>query len=300
MQSDRILAGVALRLGAIVCLATMAALIKLAEAGGAGLAETLFFRQLCAIPLVVGWLAMGPGLGAIRTARPWAHVTRSAVGLVGMIANFGAVLLLPLAEATTLQFTAPIFATVLGALVLKEPTGWHRWGAVLAGFVGVLIVAQPGSGHIPLLGAAVGLFAAFMIAAVAILLREIGKTESAGTTVFWFSVLSVPPLGIAYLFDMRMHDPATWAALIALGLVGGAGQLMLTAALRLAPVSVVVPMDYSSLIWATLYGWVLFGTLPTVFTWIGAPMIIGSGLYIVWREQRRARAAVPVGQPPKG
>jgi drug/metabolite transporter (DMT)-like permease len=286
---DRIFLGLGLRLFAVFCLASMSALIKLAEARGAGLFETMFHRQFWATLLVAGGLALGPGLGSVRTARFGAHVSRTAVGLCGMVFTFGSVLLLPLAEATTLQFTVPIFATLLGALVLKEPTGWHRWGAVIVGFLGVLVVAQPGSGHFPLGGAVVGLLAALFVAIVAILLRQIGKTESAGTTVFWFSALSVPPLGLVYAFQLKAHDPATWAMLVGIGLVGGVAQLALTASVRFAPVSAVVPMDYSSLIWGTLYGWLIFGTLPTTATWAGAPIIIVSGLYIVWRERVRQR-----------
>lgn len=289
-STDRVLAGLALRLFAVLCLASMAALIKLAEARGASLVETLFYRQLCAIPVVVGWLAIGPGLASIRTDRMGAHVWRTVVGLGGMVFNFGSLMLLPLAEATTIQFTVPIFATILGALVLGEQTGWHRWGAVIAGFVGVVIVTQPGSGHIPLAGAAVGLTAALFVAIISILLRQLGKTEPAGTTVFWFSLLSVPILAVPYAFDLRAHGWEVWAMLVGIGMVGGVGQLALTAALRFAPVSTVVPMDYSSLIWATLYGWLFFAVLPTPYTWIGAPVIIASGLYIAWREHVRGRA----------
>lgn len=293
-HTDRVLTGLALRLFAIACLSTMSALIKFAETRGAGLVETMFYRQLCAVPLVMAWIAAGPGLGSIRTGRFGAHLSRTAVGLTGMVFTFGSVLLLPLAEATTLQFTVPIFATILGALVLREPTGWHRWGAVIIGFVGVLIVAQPGGGHFPFYGAVVGLLAALFVAIVAILLRQIGRTESAGTTVFWFSALSVPPLGLLYAFQFKAHDPLTWAILVGIGLIGGVGQLALTGAVRFAPVSAVVPMDYSGLIWATLYGWLLFGAVPTPYTWIGAPIIIASGLYIVYREQRLRRSASPV------
>jgi drug/metabolite transporter (DMT)-like permease len=128
-----------------------------------------------------------------------------------------------------------------------------------------------------------------------VLLRQLGKTESAGTTVFWFSVLSVPPLAVLLLiYGIHPHDAATWAMLIAIGMIGAVGQLALTAALRYGPVSTVVPMDYSSLIWATLYGWFLLGTLPTPYTWAGAPVIIASGLYIVWREHRRGQPQSPV------
>ena len=174
---DRIATAVALRLASAACLATMNAFIKLAEAGGAHLVEILFFRQALGIPLVAGVIALGPGLATIRTQRFGAHLVRTIVGLTSMTCLFIAVMLLPLAESTTLAFTVPIFATVLGALVLKEPTGWHRWGAVLAGFAGVLVVAQPGSGHFPFWGAVAGIAAAFLTAVVSILLRRIGRTE---------------------------------------------------------------------------------------------------------------------------
>jgi drug/metabolite transporter (DMT)-like permease len=245
----------------------------------------MFHRQLWAVPIVTAWIVMGPGLGSIRTKRFGAHLTRTAIGLTGMVFTFGAVLLLPLAEATTLQFTVPIFATILGAFVLREKTGWHRWGAVIVGFAGVLVVAQPGSGQFPLFGGFVGLMAALFVAIVAITLRQIGKTESAGTTVFWFSVLSLPPLGVVYVFQLQSHDWGTWLNLVAIGLVGGVAQLALTASVRFAPVSTVIPMDYSSLIWGTFYGWLIFGAWPTPWTWLGAPIIIASGLYIVWRER---------------
>jgi len=295
MPGDRILHGLGLRLVAILMLSTMGALIKLVELRGANLIEIMLFRQFFAIPFVLAWVMMGPGLASLRTRHFRLHVSRSAVGLTGMVFNFGAVMLLPLAEATTFGFTVPIFATILGALVLKEPTGWHRWGAVLAGFIGVLIVTQPGGSHIPLGGALVGLTAALFVAIVAIQLRQMGRTESPATTVFWFSTLSIPPLLIGYAFVAAPHDWQTFALLVLIGFVGGAAQLALTAALRFAPVSTVVPMDYSSLIWATLYGYLLFGVLPGPWTWVGAPIIIASGLYIVWRERRRGLVrATPV------
>ncbi|HEU0067103.1 MAG TPA: DMT family transporter [Sphingomonas sp.] len=287
MQTDRILPAIGLRLVSVVFLATMGALIKLAETRGAGLSEALFFRQAGAAVTVTAAIAVGPGLSSIRTARIRAHVGRAVVGLSSMACMFSAIMLLPLPESTALQFTVPIFATMLGALLLREPTGLHRWGAVFAGFAGVLIVAQPGSGHFPFWGAVLGLTSALLTALVSILLRQIGRTEATMTTVFWFSTLSVPVLAVPYAFGAQAHDPVTWAVLAGIGVAGGLGQICLTGALKLAPVSVVVPMDYSSLIWATLYGWLLFGVLPAESTWIGAPVIIGSGLYIVWREHLR-------------
>lgn len=286
---DRVMLAIALRLCSVVCFAVMGALIKLAEARGAHLAEAMFFRQTFALLPVTIFIAAGPGLASVRTERIGAHVLRTALGLISMCFVFGTILLLPLAESTTLQFTLPIFATLLGALLLKEQVGRHRWAAVVLGFVGVLIITRPGAGMASW-GVITGLMGALLSAGVSILLRQIGKTEGAATTVFWFSALSVPPTAIAFALTASAHPWLTWLLLALVGICGGIAQLFMTAALKFAPVSLVVPMDYTALIWATIFGYALFGVLPGWSTWVGAPFVIGSGLYIVWRERVRARA----------
>lgn len=290
---DRPLAGIALRLIAVLMLGLMFAAAKLAEARGAHFVEILFWRQGLAMPIAFVTLMGGAGLAGLHTARPGAHVRRMMVGLTGMACNFGAVMMLPLAEASAFGFTVPIFATILSALVLREPTGAHRWAAVAMGFLGVLIVLQPGGSHVAPAGAAVALTGAVLTATVTILLRDLSRTERTPTIVFWFSATSLIPLGIMLPFVWSSHDAGTWALLLATGIAGGLGQLALTASLRLAPVATVMPMDYSALIWSTLLGLWLFGTLPSPWTWIGAPIIIASGLYIVWREHRLRRAETP-------
>ena len=289
MPTDRILPAIGMRLLSVVIFALMNSAIKLAERHGASVSEILFFRQFGACLLVSGVIAAGPGLPSIATRRLPAHVVRAIVGLSAMAFTFNGIVALPLAEATTIGFTVPIFATILGALVLREPTGWHRWAAVAAGFVGVLIVAQPGGDHFPLWGAGCALAGAFGTASVSILLRQIGKTESALTTVFWFSALSLIPLSLFYVQAAQSHDLVAWVCLASVGIFGGLAQIAMTTSLRLGPVSVVVPMDYSSLLWATLLGWLVFNTLPAEATWFGAPVIVASGLYIVWREHVRRR-----------
>jgi drug/metabolite transporter (DMT)-like permease len=284
---DRIPAAIGLRLLSVGLFSMMNAAIKQAEAGGAALAEILFFRQFGAAVLIVSVIALGPGLASVRTTNMRAHVLRAVIGLSAMACFFTAIMTLPLAESTAIGFTIPIFATVLGALVLKEPTGKWRWGAVLGGFAGVLVVTQPGGGQIPLWAAGVALLGCFLTANVSILLRRMGRTESTGTTVFWFSVLSLVPLTPLYLHAAQPHPAATWRVLAAIGLLGGAAQFAMTRSLQLGPVSVVVPMDYSSLLWAAGLGWLLFGALPAPATWVGAPIIIASGLVIVWRERVR-------------
>ena len=288
-STDRLLLALAIRCGAAGGVASVNALVKAAEAGGATMGEALFFRQGVTAVIVGVMVVVGPGAATLRTGRFGAHVVRTASGLAGMVFLYTAVTLLPLAEATTLGLTTPIFATVLGALWLREPTGWHRWGAVVLGFVGALIVAGPSGAHFAPLGSACGLAWAFMTAVVAIQLRQIGRTEHPLATVFWFGTLSMPVLSPVFVFTVAPHPAWVWLTLGAVGIMGAATQVMLTTALRFGPVSLVVPMDYSSLFWATLLGWLLFGTLPVAATWIGAALVIAGGLYIVWRERRLAR-----------
>jgi drug/metabolite transporter (DMT)-like permease len=288
---QRPLAGIALRLLTALLLAVMFALVKLASTRGVNVVESLFYRQCGSALCATGLVAAGPGFNSLRTRRVWAHVGRMALGLAAMAFNFVAFILLPLAEATTIGFSVPIFSVVLAALLLGEPTGKWRWGAVAAGFAGVLLIVQPGSGDVPLLGASVALVAALLTASVTIVIRRLGATERATTTVFWFAVSSLVPLGILMLHFARAHDGTTWLLLGGLALAGGLAQLTLTGALRLAPVALVMPMDYTSLLWAVLLGASIFGELPSPWTWIGAPIIIASGLVIVWREHRLHRRA---------
>lgn len=264
----------------------MAVLVKLASDAGIHLAEIMFWRQSLAVPVVLAWVIAGPGFASLATRRFGAHVTRSALGLTSMAFYMGSITLLPLAEATTLGFTTPIFATILAAIILREKVGGHRIAAVIAGFIGVLIIVQPGQTHIPPSGAAVGLIAAVMVAITSLQIRDMGRTEGAATTVFWFSALSSIPMGLLLPFFMTTHNSYEWALLAGIGTLGGIGQIGLTAALRLAPVSTVIGMDYVSLLWSSLFGWLIWHYVPGTATWIGAPIIIMSGLYIAWREHR--------------
>lgn len=288
---QRPLLGMALRLVTAILLALMFAGVKLAATRGVHVVESLFYRQIGSAVCAIALVTAGPGFASLRTRRIGAHVGRMALGVTAMGLNFLAVALLPLAEATAIGFTVPLFSTILAALLLGEATGRWRWGAVAAGFAGVLLIVQPGSGEVPLGGAAVAIVAALLTASVTIVLRRLGRTEPATTTVFWFAVSSLVPLGLLMLLFGRVHDAETFAILAGLALAGGLAQLTLTASLRLAPVALVMPMDYSMLLWSTLLGLLVFAELPTPWVWVGAPVIIGSGLVIVWREHRLARRA---------
>ena len=280
-----------MRLASMAAISLMLALVKLAQTRGVHILESVFYRQLAAIPVILAMLARSGQWNSLKSHRPLGHGLRMLLGIGAMTLNFTTMTLLPLAEATTIFFAVPILTTVLAALILKESTGRHRWTAVIVGFVGVLIVVQPGGGQLPLAGVLAGVFGALMTAAVTIQIRQLGKSEGTLTIVFWFSLTSLLPLGIAMLFVGQAHDPVTWAIILGIGTFGAVGQFCLTGALRLAPVAIVLPMDYSGLIWSALYGYWLFAELPATATWLGAPVIIASGLYIVFREHRLARRA---------
>jgi drug/metabolite transporter (DMT)-like permease len=205
------------------------------------------------------------------------------------VLNFGAVILLPLAEATTINFTVPIWAVLLSILLLREKVGVWRWSAVVLGFAGIVVIAQPGDGHFPLIGALVALGGAFMIALISIQIADLNRTDKPLTIVFYFALFSAPLTALSLPFVATGHDTQGWLLLLGIGLAGALGQLLLTAALRFGTVASVIVMDYSGLFWATLYGWLLFATLPPASTWLGAPLIVAAGLIIAWREHRLAR-----------
>lgn len=290
--TQRPLLGIVLRLAAMAILGVMFALVKLAGEHGVHVTESLFYRQLAGLPVAVAWLWWTGALASIRTTKPMQHGLRMILGVSAMALNFSAMLLLPMAEATTFGFAAQIFATILAALLLREPTGRYRWGAVALGFVGVLIALQPGGGVIPLRGALVALGGALMTACVIIQLRRMAQTEPAGAIVFWFSLTSLLPLGIAVALFGKSHDAETWAILAGLSLSGAVAQILLTASLRHTSVAAIMTMDYSALLWSTLMGFAVFGDIPGHSVWLGAPLIVGAGLIIAWREQYLARRRI--------
>jgi drug/metabolite transporter (DMT)-like permease len=283
----------ALRFLAMLLLGTMTLFIKLLSLHNIGLVESMFYRNIIAIPLIFLYVWRTAGLASLKPHSVWAQVTRAFLGSMGMILTFSAYRLLPLAEATTIGFTSPIFATIIAAFFLHEQVGKHRWSAVCMGFVGVLVVMAPalsgkaaGGEALPLLGASVSLGSALNIAVITILLRQLGRKEAPATTAFWFCCISAAlntPLMCVYAKPVDWH---IMLMLLGLGVSGAFGQIALSASVRYAPVSIVSSMDYSMLIWSVLYGWFIFGTLPSASTWLGLPLIILSGAYIAWREHR--------------
>ena len=295
MASDRPqqnrLAGIGLRVGAATCFSFMAMLVKAGHEAGVATVELAFYRFAFGLPPLLLWIAASRNVSVWRTERPLAHLWRGAAGLTTLVLGFSALAWLPLAETTTIGFAAPLFAVALSALLLGEPVGRHRWGAVLVGFIGVLVVMRPEGSHLPPVGLLLAALTAFGSGIVTITVRQIGRTEGTQTIVLWFSLFSILVTGLLMPVFAQAHEPRTWLLLLALGAVGGTSQIFLTASLRYAPVPVVVPVDYSQLLWAVLLGWLVFADAPAPTTWLGAAIIVASGLYTLYREHRLGREA---------
>jgi drug/metabolite transporter (DMT)-like permease len=283
--------GIALRIGAMALFAVMSALVKWCGGHGVPVFQMIFFRNAFAFaPLgLCIWRTTGPRV--LITRRPLGHLARASVGLIGMSCSFTALQYLPLTAATAFSFAAPLFMTALSAPILKERVGPHRWGAVVVGFLGVLIMIRPDPGKMNLIGSGFALFGAVAAAGAMVTIREIGKTERGATIVFYFT-LGGALMGLASLpFGWVTPSPQILGLLILMGLIGGVGQLLMTEALRVAPVGVVAPFDYIQLLWASVIGFGIWGEIPETLTLAGAFVVAGSGGYILWRELRLARMA---------
>lgn len=288
----RPLLGILLRVSAMACMALMFALVKWTGDQGVPVFEIIFFRNLFAFVPLGLYIWRTTGFEVLKTQRPVGHLARSAVGLSGMVCGFSAVQYLPLSEATALQFASPLFMTALSALLLAEPVGRHRWAAVILGFVGVMIMARPIPGQMNVVGVTFGLLGALGVAGAMVAIRQISDTERGPTIVFYFT-LAGTVLGLigSLLLGWTVPDARTCALLILAGIVGGIGQLLLTEALRAAPIGVVAPFDYTQLVWAAGLGLLIWGELPHPATLVGAAIVAASGVYILHRELRQFRAA---------
>lgn len=289
-----------IRLATAGALATMSMLVKLAGERGVLLVELVFWRQAITLLCVVSLLAAMGKLASVRTERFGAHARRAIYGITGMFFVYGAVILLPLAEATAISFTAPCFAVLLSVLVFGEKAGPYRWGAVVLGFAGVLVLTQPGFGlgdspGVDLFGAGVGLVAALLVALISFQVQDLNKTESPWSIVFWFVVLTTPIMAIALPFVYQPHEPEVWAIIVAMALCGALAQILLTASLRFGSAGVILLMDYTALLWATWYGYTIFDRAPPASLWLGAPLIVGAGILIAVREGVLKRRSAHLG-----
>lgn len=252
----------------------------------------VLFRNVIVFVLLCGYFTLYRQWGLIKTTRLKPHIFRGVIGTIGIAIGFKAVALLPLADATTLIYTAPIFATILSIPMLKEKVGYKRWLAVLIGFIGVIIIAKPSGQSLLLLGIICALSAAFLNAMVQIYLRDLGQTEHALTTVFYFMLVGIIIcLCVQPFLDKPLGIPSieeNWL-ILALGLSGGIQQILKTQGYALVPTSIAAPLNYTGLIWATILGWIFWDSLPQWSLAIGAFLIIGSNALIIWRENLKKK-----------
>ncbi|AWK90146.1 DMT family transporter [Azospirillum thermophilum] len=274
-------------LSAVLLFGMMDTLIKLLSAEYP-VPQLMFVRSLVALLIVGGWAVARDGnVASLRTRRSLGHVWRAFAGLISMGCFFYAFKHLPLAEVYVLSFAGPLFITALSVPLLGETVGWRRWAAVLVGFAGVVIMAGPSSSGAPLLPVLVGLTAAFFYALAVLAVRGLARTETSTSTVVYLLLTTTVVSGVLTIPVWETPDARGLGLMALVGTLGAAAQVLLTQAFRRAPPATVAPFEYTGMIWATLFGFLVFGEVPTPAVLAGALVIIGSGLYILHRETMR-------------
>lgn len=249
--------------------------------------EIAFFRSLfgaiATLPLL-----MRHGRGALRTNRFGFYVLRCAIGTVGMLAGFWAIAHLPLAQAIALSYSSPLFVTIGAVLFLGEIVRARRWSAVVAGFIGVLVIVRPGTDQFTS-ASLIALLAAVSTGTVTISIKFLSRSDPPDTIVLLTTWLWVPLSLPAALLVWQMPPAPLWPWLIVIGILGTLGQYFWTHALRMADASMLAPFSYLQLVIVSVLAWWVFGETLDRYTVLGAAIVIGASLYIARREANLAR-----------
>jgi drug/metabolite transporter (DMT)-like permease len=283
--------GIALQVSAMLFFSMQAACVRyvsdripLGEIGFARAAGGL-------LPLFLLLLWQGKFSSMWRTSDLRSHLLRGWTNVSSMFCNFAGLARLPLADATAIGYAAPLFAVVLAATVLGEVVRLWRWCAVIIGFSGVLLMLSPhlgqgsyGSGHA--IGAMLSLSSAFLFGIALTQIRHMTARETTGALAFYYCVIAACASLVTIFWGWVVPSPADFGFLIALGVFGGTGQILLTESLRYAAASVLAPFAYTSMIWATTIGFFWFNEVPAIVTMAGAGIVIGAGLFVIWREHQ--------------
>jgi drug/metabolite transporter (DMT)-like permease len=305
-----VLKAVLLKLASAFLFALMSALVRYVS-DVTPLGQVVFFRSFFAIvPVVVIYAWRRELAAALRTSRPFGHLGRGMISVAGMFFNFAALARLPIVDVTTITFASPLITVALSALILKERVRIYRWSAVAVGFVGVIVMLWP---HLDVgrytsavmsaatLGAIFALVSAFTNAGSVIQTRRLTDTETTSSIVLYFSLFCTIGGLLTLPFGWIVPTLPQLAALVGLGMIGGLSHILLTESYRYAPASLVAPLDYTALLWAFLIGYWAFGEVPTITVFIGAAIVAGAGLFVIWRERQlgleRARARAAAGPP---
>lgn len=305
LKQNRPLLGIGLKVLAVFCFITMFTMIKLA--GNVPPGEMVFFRSFFALIPVLIWVFWREnGLADFHTDDLPGHLWRGLIGVTSMGLGFYGLTMLPLPEAVVIGYAMPLITVMMGAILLKEQVRAYRWAAVIVGLFGVLIVSWPrltlignpdaASARMALGVAAVIGSAAFSSGAMIQIRRLIGK-EKAITIVIYFTVISALMSFVSIPFGWVVPSGKQATVLVAAGIVGGVGQILMTSSYRYADVSTIAPFEYVSLVLSLLIGWLVFSDVPTVQMLAGALIVVSAGLFIIWREHRlgierqRAKAA---------
>ena len=255
--------------------------------------QIIFFSVLFSFPLVTLMLMRDPTSSNLIPRHPWWTALRTAATVVTGSSAFYAFSVLPLAQVYAILFAAPLLITLLSIPILGERVGPYRAGAVLVGLIGVLVVLRPGT--VPLeLGHLAALAAAVCGATGAVIVRKIGKDERDAVLLLYPMVANFVLMGAVLPFVYEPLPSVHLGMLAVVAILGFAGGLLNIAAYRSGDAAIVAPMQYSQIIWASIYGMLFFGERPTGYTILGALIIIGSGIFIVLRENRGASANEPV------
>jgi drug/metabolite transporter (DMT)-like permease len=282
---QRPILGIAFKLASVVLFAGMTVCVKLLGED-VPIGQTIFVRGLISVAVLALLAWRTEGLHLLKTSNWRSHALRSLSGTVSMFCLFAAVTQIPLADVTAIAFTAPMFLTVLAMIFLGEKIHRFRWTALVFGFLGALIMIGP---HLSFaesssVGALTALGAAMFSAIAMTFLRSMSGGEHAITITFYFSLTFMACAALTSLQGWPMPTPAQ-AWLIALaGLFGVFGQLLMTYSYRHAEASTIAPLDYTNMVMSVLLGYLFFDEIPSLSIWLGAPLVVGAGLIILWRE----------------
>ncbi|NQV45659.1 MAG: DMT family transporter [Rhodospirillales bacterium] len=290
--NDRIGLGIALMVGSLCLFVSMVALIKHLILSGYSTFQILFFRNAVAF-IPIGLLVMQQGgIASLATKRPWGHLLRSLIGLIAMGGFFYSLNTLALSDLVAISFAAPLFMTALSVPLLKEKVGMRRWAAVIVGFIGVLIMVKP-TGSIEL-ASFIALGATLFYALALIAVRNLSKSETSAAIVFYFTLIGTVISAVLMLSHWETPDLRGLLLLVAVGLVGGTAQIVMTSAIKAAPIAILAPFEYTALLWASGFDIIIWNVFPAANTLWGALIVAATGLYIVHRETRlNTRARFP-------